>query len=145
MHVSGILKHKDSTSIISAKPGDTIETVAALLAAHRIGAVLVLEPAGGVAGIISERDIVRGLATHGPAVLNQSVSELMTRKVVACSPGDSVSTIMTRMTEGRFRHMPVMEHGRLVGFISIGDVVKHRLAEATSEVESMRVYVAGGF
>ncbi|MDE1148546.1 MAG: CBS domain-containing protein [Azospirillaceae bacterium] len=144
MHVSGILKHKDST-IVSVRPEDTIETVVALLAAHRIGAVLALDPAGAVAGIISERDIVRGLATHGPHVLNQSVSDLMTRKVVSCSPHDSVSSIMTRMTEGRFRHMPVMENGRLLGLISIGDVVKHRIAEATSEVESMRVYVAGGF
>jgi CBS domain-containing protein len=145
MHVSGILKHKDHGSIISVRPSDTIETVVALLAAHRIGAVLALEPDGTVAGIISERDIVRGLATHGSGVLSQHVTDLMTRKVVGCAPEDSVSSIMTRMTEGRFRHMPVMEGGRLVGFISIGDVVKHRLAEATSEVESMRVYVAGGF
>ncbi|MBB6254743.1 CBS domain-containing protein [Nitrospirillum iridis] len=145
MHVSGILKTKDGSAIISAKPDDTIETVVALLAAHRIGAVLALEPDGGVAGIISERDIVRGLATHGPAVLNQHVSDLMTRKVLGCAPDDSVSSIMTRMTEGRFRHMPVIDKGKLVGFISIGDVVKFRLAEATHEVESMRVYVAGGF
>lgn len=142
MHVSAILKNKGAT-IITTRPGESVAAVAHVLHTNRIGAILVLDDAGGIAGILSERDIVRGLALHGAAILDRPVSTLMTVKVVSCSPADTVATVMSRMTEGRFRHMPVLEDGRLVGVISIGDVVKFRLAEYTHEVESLRDYVSG--
>lgn len=144
MNVSSLLTHKEPI-IISVSPTDSIEAAATLLAAHHIGAVVVLEDNGDLAGILSERDVVRGLAAYGEGVLHHPVCDLMTRKVEVCRPSDSMTSISTRMTEGRFRHMPVVDGGRLIGLISIGDVVKSRLDEATHEVESLRVYVAGGF
>ena len=143
MHVSAILKNKGAT-IITIRPSDTVGAVTQLLHVNRIGAVLALDEAGDIAGIVSERDIVRGLAIHGAAVLDMPVSDFMTRKVVACQASDTVASIMERMTQGRFRHMPVVEGRQLVGFISIGDVVKHRVEEYAHEVESLREYVAGG-
>ncbi|AUN29001.1 CBS domain-containing protein [Niveispirillum cyanobacteriorum] len=142
MHVSAILKNKGAT-IITTRPDESVSTVAHILHGNRIGAILVLNDAGGIAGILSERDIVRGLALHGASVMDKPVSSLMTAKVVSCTPTDTVATVMSRMTEGRFRHMPVVENGILVGVISIGDVVKFRLAEYTHEVESLRDYVSG--
>ncbi|QJE72330.1 CBS domain-containing protein [Aerophototrophica crusticola] len=142
MHVAAVLKNKGST-IITTRPEEPIGTVAQLLHVNRIGAVLVVDAKGEIAGIISERDIVRGLASHGAAVLDMPVSSLMTRKVVHCAPTDTVASVMGLMTSGRFRHLPVLEQGRLVGVISIGDVVKHRLEEYTQEVESLRDYVSG--
>ncbi|WP_114394329.1 CBS domain-containing protein [Oleisolibacter albus] len=142
MHVSAILKTKGAT-IITARPEDMVGTTAQLLSINRIGAVLVVDAAGGIAGILSERDIVRALASYGAPVLQMPVSDLMTRRVMTCSPDDTVASIMARMTDGRFRHMPVLDRGRLVGVISIGDVVKFRLDEYTHEVESLRSYVAG--
>ncbi|ACI97941.1 CBS domain-containing protein [Rhodospirillum centenum] len=143
MHVSAILRTKGS-AIITTRPSETVGSVVRLLTVNRIGAALAIDDDGGIAGIISERDIVRGLGEHGAAVMERKVSDLMTRKVVGCAPSDTVASVMTKMTSGRFRHLPVMEGGRLVGFISIGDVVKHRLEETTQEVESLRQYVAGG-
>ena len=142
MHVSAILKNKGAT-IITTRPEENVASVAHILHANRIGAILVLGGDGHIAGILSERDIVRGMALHGASVLDKPVSALMTAKVVACTPTDTVASVMSRMTEGRFRHMPVVENGKLVGVISIGDVVKFRLAEYTHEVESLRDYVAG--
>lgn len=142
MHVSAILKNKGGT-IITTRPEESVASVSHILHANRIGAILVLNPAGGIAGILSERDIVRGLAQFGAGVLDKLVSDLMTAKVVSCSSDDTVATVMSRMTEGRFRHMPVVDQGVLTGVISIGDVVKFRLAEYTHEVESLRDYVSG--
>lgn len=142
MHVSAILKNKSAT-IITTRPDENVATVAHILHANRIGAILVLNETGGIAGILSERDIVRGLALHGASVMDKPVSAMMTAKVVSCTPTDTVASVMSRMTEGRFRHMPVVEDGILAGVISIGDVVKFRLAEYTHEVESLRDYVSG--
>jgi CBS domain-containing protein len=142
MHVAAILKSKGPT-IITVKPDTTVDQAARLLAVNRIGAVLVVDPDNELAGILSERDIIRGLSEKGPAILQSMVQDIMTRRVVTCRPEDSVAVLMTRMTEGRFRHLPVLDAGRLVGMISIGDVVKHRLEEQAAEVESMRDYVAG--
>ncbi len=144
MHVSAILKNKGST-LITAKPEDSVASVVTLLSANRIGAVLAMDGKGTIAGIISERDVVRGLAEKGPDVLQRPVSELMTEKVISCAPTDTVASVMEKMTQGRFRHLPVCDGEKLVGFISIGDVVKHRLEEAKHEVESLRDYVSGGF
>lgn len=143
MHVSAILKGKGA-AIITVRPQETVNTVAQLLNVNRIGAVLVVDADGGTAGILSERDIVRGLAVDGAAALDRPVADYMTRKVVSCQSTDTVASIMERMTQGRFRHMPVVDDGRLVGFISIGDVVKHRVEEYAQEVESLREYVSGG-
>ncbi len=141
MHVAAVLKRK-GPDIVSVRPDDAIAAVARTLAAKRIGAALVVE--GGLpVGILSERDIVRGVAGHGSAVLQQPASTLMTRKLVTCQPTDTVAQVMAVMTEHRIRHLPVMEGEQLVGLISIGDVVKARLDDAELEVESLRGYVAG--
>lgn len=142
MHVSAILRNKGAT-IITTRPDETVATTAHMLHVNKIGAVLVIGPKGDIAGIISERDIVRGMAQHGPAVMEMRVADLMTRKVVSCRSDDTVASVMNRMTDGRFRHVPVVDDGRLVGVVSIGDVVKHRLEEYTLEVESLRDYVSG--
>lgn len=142
MHVSTILKNKGQT-IITIRPEEPLAAVAQLLAVNRIGAVLCTDADGNIAGILSERDIVRGLASIGALVLAKVAGDLMTRRVVSCTPNDTIASVMTKMTDGRFRHMPVVEQNRLVGFISIGDVVRFRLEEYNAEMENMRDYVAG--
>jgi CBS domain-containing protein len=112
-----------------------------LLSARRIGAVVILGAGGRVAGILSERDIVRALSDHGAAALNLPVGQVMTRNVATCAGDESVASIMERMTAGKFRHMPVVADGKLTGLISIGDVVKHRVEEIESESEAMRDYI----
>lgn len=143
MHVATILKRKGNR-VVTTTPEARIREVAELLAGHGIGAVLAMRgPA--VAGIVSERDIVRGLARHGPAVLDSPVAELMVTEVLHCRPTDTISGIMKVMTERRVRHLPVVtEEDGLIGIVSIGDVVKYRLDETELEVEALRSYVAGG-
>ena len=142
MTVSAILKEKGD-EIFSLSPGQSLSEAAEMLAEKRVGALLVLD-GGRMAGILSERDIVRALAAKGASVLESPVADTMTRKVRHCEPSDTVSRVMEIMTEGRFRHLPVMEGGDLVGFISIGDVVKRRIGEVQQEAESIREYVAAG-
>jgi CBS domain-containing protein len=129
--------------VVSTRPDATIADVAKLLKAKRIGAVVVIDPRGGLCGIISERDLARGLADHGAKLLDMRVSELMTPEVVTCSPDDGLDKLMKQMTEGRFRHLPVIEDGKLAGIISIGDVVKHRLQELENEAHLLHDYIAG--
>ena len=143
MNVESILAIK-GREVVSVKPGESVAAAAETLHRRRIGAALVLDDDGAVAGVISERDIVRGLATRGGVVLGMKVSELMTTDVETCDPGDAVDRIMAVMTERRVRHLPVMRNGHLVGVVSIGDVVKHRLAEIESEAQSLREYIATG-
>lgn len=140
MTVSAILAEK-GRSIVSVPTDRTLAQVCDVLAGRRIGAVLVLDPTGGLAGILSERDVVRALAHDGPAALDRPVTAYMTHAVQTCTPQDSVGEVMARMTAGRFRHLPVFEHGVLVAVISIGDVVKHRIAQAEREAEEMRTYI----
>jgi CBS domain-containing protein len=142
MLVSDILRRK-GREVVSAPPNQTVAEVARLMAGKGIGSVLVLS-GGSIAGILSERDIVRTLAEAGPACLDRPVSDLMTSHVVTCGPDEGVDRVMALMTEGRFRHVPVLDQGRLVGLVSIGDVVKHRLEEAQAELEHLSAYVAGG-
>jgi len=142
MHIAAVLKRKGST-IITAYPEDRVDEVARKLAQHRIGAVLVMKGDGVPAGILSERDIVRAVAADGAAALERPVADLMTRELVTGRPSDTVSQIMVVMTERRIRHLPIVEEDRLVGLVSIGDVVKARLDDAELEVESLRGYVAG--
>lgn len=141
MHVSDILKAKGS-AVISAAPGSTVAEAAALLTDKRIGAVVILD-GERLAGILSERDIVRTLAKEGPGCLNGPASRLMTAKVVTCTPAHSIAEVMEIMTNSRIRHLPVMEGERLAGMVSIGDVVKWRLEEAQEEVRQLSAYVAG--
>jgi len=129
--------------VVSTRPDATIAEVAKLLKARRIGAVVVIGRDGGLCGIISERDLARGLADHGAKLLDMRVSELMTPEVVTCSPDDGLDKLMKQMTEGRFRHLPVIEDGKLAGIISIGDVVKHRLQELENEAHLLHDYIAG--
>ncbi|WP_448189124.1 CBS domain-containing protein [Azospirillum sp. sgz301742] len=141
MLVVAVLKRK-GTDIVSIRPDEAVSAVARTLAERRIGAALVME-GNRPAGILSERDIVRGVAAQGSAVLQQPVSALMTRDLVTCHPTDTVAQVMVVMSERRIRHLPVMDGERLIGLISIGDVVKARLDDAELEVESLRGYVAG--
>jgi len=140
MLVADILNHK-GREVLTVSPEDTLESVVALLTEHRIGAVVVTK-ADQIAGILSERDIVRCLAAHGTDGLARKASEAMTRKVMTCSESNRIEEIMARMTEGRFRHMPVLNDGRLVGIVSIGDVVKARLEQYERETQAMREYIA---
>lgn len=142
MLVSDILKSKGS-NVVSAPPSLRVADAARLLAEKRIGSILILDR-GEVAGILSERDIVRALATEGPACLEGPASRLMTARVVTCEPSQTIADVMEMMTTGRFRHVPVVDDGKVAGMISIGDVVKWRLEEAQEEVRQMAAYVAGG-
>ena len=142
MLIAQILAGKGS-SVVSTRPEATIAEVASLLKEKRIGAVVVVDAGGELCGIISERDLARGLAEHGGALLAMKVGQLMTRGVVTCTPEDDVQTLMQRMTEGRFRHLPVVKEGRLSGIISSGDVVKHRLGELEVETQMLQDYIHG--
>lgn len=140
MHARDILKNKGNR-IVTANAEMSVADASRMLHDNRIGAVLVLNAAGRIAGIFSERDIVTGMAKHGAAVITMSVGALMTREVMTCQPTDLIADIMGTMTARRIRHLPVVEEDRLLGIISIGDVVKYRLDEAAHEVDSLREYV----
>ena len=140
MTVKTILSRK-GRDVLTTEPTTTLAAVIKTLAERRIGAVIVSGPDKRVAGILSERDIVRAFAERGPAVLGESVDSVMTRRVVTCSESDTVSDIMMRMTEGKFRHVPVVERGTVIGVVSIGDVVKYRLEEMEKEAGALREYI----
>jgi len=143
MYVRDILSTKGGR-VTTIKPDATISSTSKLLSQHRIGAVLVTDATDKIMGILSERDIVRGLSGHGGAVADLTVADLMTRDVRSCAPGDTIADLMAVMTTHRIRHLPVLEEGKLVGIVSIGDVVKYRLDEAKLEVDSLRDYVLAG-
>jgi CBS domain-containing protein len=140
MNVKAILSAK-GCGVITTEPHLTLESAVAMLAEHRIGALVVLGADQRVIGILSERDIVRALAELGTAVLSMPLAQIMTRRVVTCDESETVGAIMERMTTGKFRHVPVVEQDRLVGIISIGDVVKHRLSEIETESAALRDYI----
>jgi CBS domain-containing protein len=142
MTIAAILKHKGK-HVSSVPPTASIADVAQELARLRIGAVLVMDNARQLLGILSERDIVASLAEHGASTLDMTAVQLMTRAVQTASPSTTVVEAMSIMTAGRFRHLPVMDHGALVGIISIGDVVKTRIMQQEHEVDTLRAYVAG--
>lgn len=142
MTLSGILKHK-GTSVAHVTPAASIAEVTETLNRHKIGAVLVCDEAKRLLGVVSERDVVRGLVQHGGDVLRMTASQLMTRSLRTATPTTGVLEAMALMTEGRFRHLPVVEDGQLVGIVSIGDVVKARIEQQDHEVDSLRAYVAG--
>ncbi|MGE0226156.1 MAG: CBS domain-containing protein [Acetobacteraceae bacterium] len=142
MTVAAILKHKGNR-VISVAPTATIAEVAAMLSEHRIGAVPVIDRADQLLGIVSERDIVRCLAANGSRTLEMTAGQLMTRSLQVASPQTSIEEAMQMMTEGRFRHLPVMQGDSLAGLISIGDVVKAKILQQAAEVDSLKAYVAG--
>ena len=143
MIIGQILKSK-GRSVMTARPNDSIQEIALRLAHRKIGAIVIVGDSGKVGGIISERDIIRLIAEHGAGALDMSASDGMTREVVSCRGTNTLEEIMEMMTKGRFRHLPVIEDGALVGIISIGDVVKHHTAEVELEVTAMRGYLATG-
>ena len=144
MKVREILEHK-GRRVVTIRPDATISTAVHRLALERIGALVVSEDGGSIAGILSERDIVRALVEDGGAImgLDRRVADLMTTGVRTCGPDDNVKSVMGDMTRHRFRHMPVVEDGRLAGLVSIGDVVKSRLEEMELETVVLReAYIA---
>jgi CBS domain-containing protein len=143
MTVAWILREK-GRNVVSALPSASVNDIVTMLAKNRIGAVVIADEQRQVQGIISERDIVRILATQGTAALHEPVREHMTRPVVTCTEQHSIDWLMEEMTARRFRHIPVAEQGRLAGIVSIGDVVKHRIARAESEAAQMRQYFVAG-
>jgi CBS domain-containing protein len=143
MQVRHILRTK-GRDVVTVDRNASLSEAAQLLALRHIGAAVVTTDRGGVAGILSERDIVRAIAEHSVAALGQSVSRHMTQAVSTCSETDTVDELMETMTQGRFRHMPVVDDDRLCGIISIGDVVKTCIAETVREAQSLREYIAAG-
>lgn len=141
MSVAHILKQKGG-AIFTVMPKDSMQSIVDALAKHRIGAVVVVNAAGDIAGIVSERDVVRAMAGNGAGVMSKTASDIMTAKVRTCSPSDTEADLMALMTEHRTRHLPVVASGKLAGMISIGDVVKHRMEMMEQEAEQMKSYIA---
>jgi CBS domain-containing protein len=141
MLVSQILKDKGDM-VFTAAPSDSVAAVAALLLSRRVGAMVVMEEGQAVAGIVSERDIVRIVAERGAEGLSQPISACMTKDVVYAEPQETVDELLGRMTDRRIRHLPVCREGRLVGIISIGDLVKSKIAETVAEAENLKAYIA---
>lgn len=140
MHVKSILKSK-GTDVATIAPSQTVAAAADLLAQRRIGVLVVSDDGAAVAGIISERDIVNGLAQNGASALDMAVRDLMTAEVKTCTPDESITNVMGMMTDRRIRHVPVVVDGKLNGIVSIGDVVKHRLSELETEASHLREYI----
>ncbi|MEM7546660.1 MAG: CBS domain-containing protein [Pseudomonadota bacterium] len=143
MNVQKILDGKSIQSVETISPQETLSAAVSILSTRKIGALIVSDGGSGVGGILSERDIVRRLAEDGAACLSTPVSAAMTRKVLSCEPNDTAVSILQRMTDGRFRHMPVLSEGNLIGVISIGDVVKARMAEIEMENRAMEDMIKG--
>ncbi len=143
MLVQQILKSKADDGVVTIAPGSSIAQAVELLSTRRIGALVVSADGKRVAGILSERDVVRELGRRGPAFLNDKVESIMTAKIISCERADSTHEVLQNMTDGRFRHMPVVENGEMVGLISIGDVVKARLMELAAEKDALEGMIKG--
>ena len=143
MLVSQILKSKSDDGVITIAPGTTVGKAAEMLSARRIGALIVSPDGRHVAGILSERDVVRELGRRGPACLADTVDSMMTTKIVSCTRHDRTDDVLQKMTDGRFRHMPVMDGDQMVGLISIGDVVKARLMELSADKDALEGMIKG--
>ena len=143
MSVSEILGSKggNAPQVITTQPDAALQDVAELLAKHKIGALVVLD-GSQVCGILSERDIVRQIARDKAEALSQTVSQCMTKAVISCTRSDTIDLVMEKMTGGRFRHLPVIEDGKLEGIISIGDVVKRKIEQAERDAEDLKRYIA---
>lgn len=142
MTLGELLRIKGTKTILKIGENDSIAQASTMLTDNKVGALLVADAAGKVVGILSERDIVGGMGPHGADLHDVRVAELMTADPIRCSPSDTVLQAMAMMTDRRFRHLPVFDEGELAGFISIGDLVKCRIAEVQLEAEAMRQYIA---
>jgi CBS domain-containing protein len=140
MIVKNILAGKGG-NVVTINPTTDVISAAKLMAEQGIGAVVILGADHRIVGILSERDIMQALAEHGVAVLSEPVSQVMTREVKTCSEDDTTGDLMSRMTTGRFRHLPVVKQGKLIGIVSIGDVVKSRVEEIDQETKTLREYI----
>ena len=143
MNVAAILKLK-GRAVVTTTPDKSLLEVAKMLEEHGIGCIVIEGDDGKVAGIVSERDLVRAIGQSGTMVLKEPVSDYMTKTVVTAREADTIDRLMSEMSSHRFRHMPVVERGRLIGLVSIGDVVKMRIAEAEMEAAAMREYITTG-
>ena len=142
MRISDLLRYKGN-HVVTVKPGQSVTELLGLLAEHGVGALVVSSDGSTLEGIVSERDVVRRLQRYGPALLDTPVRDIMTVQVHSCPPDTDLDELMRVMTDGRFRHVPVLEDGRLVGIVSIGDVVKHRIDELQSERDQLTAYITG--
>lgn len=142
MKISTILTTKGAT-VVTIRPEQSVQEVLALFQQYNIGALVVVDAAGAVVGLISERHIVRGLLRF-PEILSQPVSAVMSREVIAVSPQDDVMSVMQTMTEKRFRHLPILDGGKLAGLISIGDIIKAQLDKSQGEVETLETQIIEG-
>ena len=142
MTVGAVLKNKDN-NVVSVEPSATVHDIAAIILAKRIGAVLVLHDDGSLAGIVSERDVVKALATHREKVMEMRADALMTRSVTTATPETTVDEAMEIMDAGYFRHLPVLDGGKLVGIVSIRDLVKFRIMLHEYDVDNLKAYIAG--
>jgi CBS domain-containing protein len=141
MLVSQIIREKGDL-VFTISPDESVERAAALLDERKVGAMVVVDASGAVAGIVSERDVVRVVASRGAAGLQEPVSACMTREVIFSAPTETVDSLMARMTDRRVRHLPVLADGKLAGIVSIGDLVKRKIAETEAEAETLKAYIA---
>lgn len=143
MLVKQILANKGTEEVFTIKPGTLVTDAAQILAERRIGGLVVSKDGQSIDGILSERDIVRSLAVRGASCLSEKIDDMMTRNPICCSPEDTSDQVLTRMTEGRFRHMPVARDGKLAGIVTIGDVVSARLSELSMEKDALQGMIMG--
>jgi len=143
MTVAAILKQKGG-EVVSVTPAATLPEIAAIIAARRIGAVIVLQGEGQLAGIVSERDVVKAIAAHGAAALGKTAADIMTANVITATPKTTINDAMAQMDAGYFRHLPVVDNGKLVGIISVKDVVHARIETQALEVDSLTEFVHRG-
>ncbi len=143
MLVSQILKMKPDVGVVTVTPGTTVAHVAEVLSQRRIGAVVVSPDGKRLDGIVSERDVVRELGRRGPTCLAEPVDSIMTARVVTCASSDLANDVLQKMTDGRFRHVPVVQGDEMIGLISIGDVVKARLSELSMEKDALEGMIKG--
>ncbi|WP_417671799.1 CBS domain-containing protein [Roseibium sp.] len=141
MTVAAILNGK-GRDVFSEKATTALSKICQVLAEKGIGAILITDNDGHIEGIISERDIVKAIGRQGPKALDLPVGDIMTRSVVTCVEEDTINDVMNKMSQGRFRHVPIVKDGKVAGVISIGDVVKHRIAQVEQEAEQMRSYIS---
>jgi CBS domain-containing protein len=142
MRISDVLRRKGNI-VVTVKPEQSVTEMIDLLAEHGVGALVVSSDGTTVEGIVSERDVVRRLQRNGPEMLGAPVSEIMTTQVHSCPPDMDLDELMRIMTEGRFRHVPVLDHGKLAGIVSIGDVVKNRIDSLQAERDQLEAYITG--
>ena len=143
MTVAHILKSKGSSDVVTIASDKSVSDAAVILSEKRIGSLVVSDDGKQALGILSERDIVREIGRRGPDCLSDGVTDMMTKDLVTCGSSEQADAVLAKMTEGRFRHMPVLEDGRMIGLVTLGDVVKYRLSEVKAENEALEGMIMG--